>query len=212
MRQLTPRTLGLALLAVSLGVLAPSASASATSLRLESITPPRAPEFTSVAVTIHGKGFSTVPGATIVSFGGTAAEDVICKSTSVCTAMTPELPAGPVEVQASVGELTSDTKTFTYETYSPPSVEILSSEDGPTFSKRSITDRYPGIFTPGNVYLDIVNSSTEVEDFSGPTGPVSLEPGSVEGYNVPVTPGTPYVFRLAIFPHRELLLKTKTPR
>src|SRR5271155_3637403 len=120
MLQLQPRLLSMAAVAAALGalVLASSSSAAPVTLRLTSITPASAPEFTSVPVTLHGIGFSTTPGATVVSFGGTDAEDVNCTSTKSCTAMAPELPAGPVEVTVSIGASTSNAKPFTYETYS----------------------------------------------------------------------------------------------
>jgi IPT/TIG domain len=212
------------ILPVFLGSLG-AAGASAMTLRVTHVSPATTPEFTSVPVKIHGSGFATAPGATTISFGGTAASNVSCSSTTMCTAMTPELGMGVVSVTATVAGNTStgpNSANFTYGAYAPPEVLIGSCEldhgviTDWCFSQRKLTDRYPAIFTTGNVYLNITNTTNTTQTLNGPTGPVSLEPGDTEGYNVPVQEGSPYLFELTTGGTTPrlgtLTVKTKAPR
>lgn len=86
---------------------------------------------------------------------------------------------------------------FTFEYHSPPKVEIEEHYAVSLFNPRKIADRYPGIFTPGNVYLQITSKTCKDQPFTGPTGTVTLELGQTDGYNFPVDEVTPYVFELA---------------
>ncbi len=212
MRNLPMRLLGLTALSVSLGALLLAGAASAASVSITKIGPEGAPEFTSIPVKIHGHDFDTAPGATTVSFGGTEATDVSCTSVSLCTMMSPELGVGSVEVTITSGGMTStNSATFTYETYSPPVVNIESADGGVAFSKGKIKDSYPAIFTPGNIYVNIDNTTAETLSFSGPTGNVTLPAGDDEGYNLPVNESTPYRFQLFRYPHKKLAVYTKAP-
>jgi len=213
MRYIPIRLLGLVALSASLCALALASSASAATVTLTRVSPASAPEFTSVLVKIRGSGFDTAPGSTTVSFGGTAATGVTCESSSRCTAMSPELGVGSVEVTATVeGVSSTGGPLFTYGTYSPPTDEIVPGDAGFKFSKASLTDRYPAIFTPGNIYLNIYNATDETQGINGPTGPVSLPAGDTEGYNLPVRESSPYLFQLYKYPHKKLTLKTQTPQ
>jgi len=208
------RLLTLAALPVSLGALMLAGSASAAGLTLTKISPSSAPEGTSIPVKIKGTGFDTTPGATTVSIGGEAAKEVVCATSKKCTAMTPEhFGTGAEEVTVTVGAATTvEPVSFTYETYSPPVVSIVAKHSGVRFSKKALTDKYPGIFDPGNVYLQIHNTTAVTQSFEGPTGPISLEPGLYEGYNFPVDEASPVVFTLTAAPNATLTVKTKEPR
>lgn len=193
-----------------------SASASPTA-QIKKITPTSGPELSSIPVKITGSNFNTAPGETMVSFGSEPAISVSCTSSTVCTAMTPELPEGAVDVSVTSNGVTSTaTVTFDYETYSPPTDPVISGGalGFPVFTKANLTDRYAGIFDPGNIYLQIPNDTEEVLKMNGPEGLFTLNPGESEGFNLPVREATPYVFRVdSGASNREFLtLHTKTPK
>jgi hypothetical protein len=216
MHRIPIRILALASLALPVVFALPGVTIASASrgLAITKLVPNSAPEFTAVPVKIVGSGFDTTPGATTVSFGGTPAEDVNCKSSRVCTVVTPFIADGPVEVTVTVGEVTSNPLEFLSEVYRPPLVSIEPVRGSFEFAETRLTDRYAAIFTPGNVYLQIKNSTLTSQTITGPTGPVTLEPGEIEGYNVPVQEATPYEFTLegAAKPAKgKLTVKTKAP-
>jgi IPT/TIG domain len=191
------------------------ASSAAAAVTVKRISPATGPEISKITVTIKGTGFSTTPGATKINFGAEPASNVVCTTTKSCTAVTPAYsPAEAVNVTATVESSTStNTVPFTFTTYSPPVVKIVAAKKGPQFSKKKLRDSYPGVFTFGNVYLNIENSTTEDQTFTGPTGSVTLEPGLEQGYNFPVNESTPYVFELTTTsPKKILTVATKTPK
>jgi uncharacterized protein (TIGR03437 family) len=198
----------------ALSVLAFSSVASASpGLQLKRLKPASGPEYASSTIDLKGKGFSTTPGATTVSFGGTAALSVSCSSSTLCVVTTPELPDGPVAVTVTSGAETSAAQTFTATTYDPPAVTIKSKKSGARFSKTHLTDAYPGIFDPGNVYLNIENttasSQTVTDNVPGP-GTFTLEPGDTEGLNVPASLG-PYTFTVTGSASPKATLTVTTP-
>lgn len=193
------RVLGLAA-AGALSALAFSSVASASSgLKLTNLKPSDGPEFASSTIDVKGKGFSTTPGATSVSFGGTAALSVACSSSTLCVVTTPDLPLGPAAVTVTVGASTSMARTFTATPFNPPTIAIKSNKAGARFKKTHLTDTYPAIFDTGNVYLNIQNttasSQTVTDNVPGP-GTFTLEPGLTEGFNMPAALG-PYVFTIS---------------
>jgi hypothetical protein len=128
--------------------------------------------------------------------------------------MTPELIAGPVEVKATSNGMTSTSAiVFTYETYAPPLVKIAAAGDHPVFTRRKLIDSYAGIFTPGNVYLQIENTFPGLVTITGPTGYVNVKAGETAGFNIPVQ-NAPYTFAVesGTFRAETLTVKTKTPR
>jgi hypothetical protein len=194
-----------------------TASAKTPTTQIKKITPTSGPELSSIPVKITGSNFNTTPGETLVDFGSEAAASVSCTSSTACTAMTPELPEGTVDVSVTSNGMTSTaTVTFDYETYSPPTDPVIS--DGslgfPVFTKANLKDRYAGIFDPGNIYLQIPNDTEEVLRMNGPEGLFTLNPGESEGFNLPVRESTPYVFRVdSGADNKEFLtLNTKTPK
>lgn len=194
-----------------------SASAASQPTQIKTINPTSGPEYSSIAVKITGKNFNVAPGETTVSFGPEPAMSVSCASSTACTAMTPDdLPEGPVEVNVTSNGMTSVTPvTFTYETYSPPSDPIILASNGTAdFTKKKFVDSYPGIFDPGNIYLQIPNTTGETVTLHGPTGTLTLYAGESAGYNLPVDEATPYPFQIrsGVFKKEHLTLKTKTPR
>jgi uncharacterized protein (TIGR03437 family) len=195
-------------------VLAFSSVASASpGLQLKRLKPASGPEYASSTIDIKGKGFNTTPGATTVSFGGTAAPSVTCSSSTLCVVTTPDLPEGPVAVTVTTGASTSTAQTFTATTYDPPIVLIKSKKSGARFSKTHLTDSYPAIFDTGNIYLNIENVTTSsqavTDNVSGP-GTFTLEPGDTEGFNVPAVLG-PYTFTITGSASPKATLTVTTP-
>lgn len=199
MRHLGNRLLISAAMTASLGALALTSSSAlaAPNLKLNGLKPKSAPEFTSIPVTLKGKEFSTTPGETTVSFGGTAATSVSCSSSTECTATTPFLPEGPVEVTVTVNGVTSAAKTFTLTTYAPPLVKIVANKSGTVtkFNRSVVKDHYPAIFTPGNIYLQIENTTAVTQTIQSPSfADQTVEPGSTAGYNFPFNEVNPITY------------------
>ena len=82
-----------------------------------SLSPSSGPTAGGTAVTISGTGFSTVAGATTVSFGAGAASSGACATSTSCTAVSPAGSAGSVDVRVTVGGLTSAVTTAARFTY-----------------------------------------------------------------------------------------------
>jgi IPT/TIG domain len=202
--------------AIGLLGFAGSASASPTT-QIKKIHPASGPEFSSIPVKIGGSNFNTAPGETQVYFGTEPATSVSCTTSNMCTAMTPELPEGTVDVSVTSNGMTSTSiVAFGYVKYAPPTDPVISGGalGFPVFTKASLKDRYAGIFDPGNIYLQIPNETEEVLKMNGPLGLFTLDPGQSEGFNLPVREATPYVFRVdSGANNREFLtLHTKTPK
>jgi len=212
------QTAAACMLCGAIGVFGLTGSASAAPItQIKRIKPVSGPEFSSIPVKIRGSNFNTAPGETQVYFGTEPATSVTCTASTVCTAMTPELPEGTVDVSVTSNGMTSTmTVTFEYQTYSPPTDPVIpgGALGFPVFTRASLTDRYAGIFDPGNVYIQIPNETEEVLKMNGPLGLFTLEPGQSQGFNLPVREATPYVFRVdSGANNREFLtLKTKTPK
>jgi hypothetical protein len=186
-----------AVAALSALAFSPLASASAAT-QLKKLKPANGPEFASSTIDIKGKGFSTTPGATTVSFGGTSALSVNCPSSTLCVVTTPDLPAGPVAVTVTVGASTSMIRTFTATPFHPPAVAIKSKKGVARFKKTHLKDTYPAIFDTGNIYLNIKNSTASNQTVTSNVPGLStftLEPGNTEGLNVPAALG-PYLFTI----------------
>jgi hypothetical protein len=85
-------------------------------------------------VTVSGSEFSTVAGATTVSFGTVAATPVSCSSTTTCSAVAPA-GSGTVDVRVTVNGQTSATSSsdlFSYGTVANPDFGISASPSSPT--------------------------------------------------------------------------------
>jgi hypothetical protein len=82
------------------------------------VSPPNGSVAGGTTVTIHGSGFSALPGATSFGFGTSAATDVACASSTECTASAPPgASPGSVAVSAAVGGSKSSTNgSFDYVT------------------------------------------------------------------------------------------------
>ncbi len=192
------------------------ASSAAAAVTVTKINPATGPELSGIAVKIKGTGFSTTAGETTIDFGSEPAKDVVCTSTKSCTAVTPYyFGAGSVNVSATVASTTSTSVVpFTFTEYSPPVVEIVAGKKGPVFSKSKLKDRYPGILDFGNVYLNILNSTSEPQTFKFEGRTETLEAGYEFGDNFPVDEATPKVFELTTTSTRKdtLTVSSKTPR
>jgi hypothetical protein len=220
MRALSGRSRGLATLVatIPLGTLAliGPAAAAASATQVTSVSPASGPELTSVPVKIRGSGFSTVPGATTVSFGGAPALLVTCKSHRVCTAWTPEAgTSGPVTVTATVGASTSTNPVmFTFTELAFPLVNIVTSNGTTIFDKRKLIDETPTPFggpTMSNgIALEIVNTTTSTQTvISNVIGELELTPGSVATVEMPAE--TRALFTLTGSPKAKLHVRAKAP-
>lgn len=197
-RPLRPALLAaLASLAATAVLVSPASAAASTSL--SKIKPASGPELASSTVTLHGKGFSTIPGATEVTFAGQAALSVTCSSSTVCVATTPtDIAEGSVPVIVSSGGSVSAPQMFDFTAYSPPTVDILTSMKGAAqFKKRKLKDFYPAIFDAGNIYLNITNTTSSTVTVTGnfALGSFELPAGENEGLNIPAQ-STPYTFTI----------------
>ena len=174
-----------------------AASAMNTETQIKKVKPASGPEFAPITITIKGSDFNTAPGATTVSVGGEPATSVSCRSSHVCTAVTPALGTGSYPVTVTSNSMTSTNPVmFTTTTYSPPVVTVgLSRADELEFSRSALVDKYAAIFDFGNVYLNIQNTLDRYVFITGPTGLVDLPPFETEGYNIPVS-SSPYLFSL----------------
>ena len=190
------------------------ASSAAAAVTVTKISPATGPEYSGIAVKIKGTGFSTTPGATTIAFGGEAAKDVVCSTSKSCTAVTPYVAEGTANVTATVAAVTStNTVPFAFSKFSPPVVDIVAGKKGPRFSKSKIKDSYPAIFTYGNLYLEITNSTTETQTFKFESRTETLEAGLTFGINFPIDEATPKVFELTTANAKKTLTVTsKTPK
>jgi hypothetical protein len=90
-------------------------------------------------VTINGSNFSTAPGTTGVSFGGSVATSVSCASTSLCYAASPS-GTGTVDVRVTVGTQMSPTNPSDTYTYDPaPQVAAVHPRVGSTTGGTAVT-------------------------------------------------------------------------
>ena len=191
----------------------PLGSAAATSPPvLTRVSPISGPAETSIAVKLHGRGFDTIAGATTVSFGGSPAVSVYCKSPTVCTAVTPNLPAGPASVSVTTGGTTLNPQPFTVTSYTPPVVRLVLNARGNTeFSVSQLVDKYPSQGGPGSDYVVIANTTPVSQTLTTNTlGPATIASGASEGFSMAADHG-PYIFFTSHTPTKTLTVNTKTP-
>jgi hypothetical protein len=86
---------------------------------LTSLSPVQGPAAGGTVVTIQGSGFSPAGGATTVTFGGAAATNVSCSSSTQCSATSPP-GQGAVDVRVTVGGQSSAPNPQARFTYQPP--------------------------------------------------------------------------------------------
>ena len=86
------------------------------------VTPDSGSTSGGTTVTITGTGFSADQLPTVFDFGATPATDVVCASTTSCTATIPAGAAGPVIVTATAngGQTSTGGPTYTYVAPTPP--------------------------------------------------------------------------------------------
>ncbi len=136
------------------------------------------------AVTITGQRFSTTPGTTTFTFGGNVATNVVCSSTTVCTAVTPvnasTIPV-TVQVQATVGANSGGGATFDYLIAPIPTITSM-------FPNRG------GL--GGDAMIDIlgtnlVGTNPATVTFGGVPGEILCDPGVCLAFSPPsVNPAT----------------------
>jgi len=74
---------------------------------VEELEPASAVAGAAAVVRVHGSGFATAPGATLVKFGTAKAAKVECPTSSLCIVTTPILGKGSVAVTVTVNKVTS---------------------------------------------------------------------------------------------------------
>jgi hypothetical protein len=103
-----------------------------------SVSPNSGTSLGGTSVTVTGTGFQT--GAS-VTFGGTAATNVVFVNDTTITATTPARPAGAVTVSVTNtdGQSGSAASAYTYVAASPPSVTSITPTSGPTTGGTNVT-------------------------------------------------------------------------
>ena len=100
-----------------------------------------APEHGQVAggesVTLTGTDFSD-EGTTTVTFGGTAATNVVVVNSTTITCTTPAKAAGQVDVVVT-NDFGNDTLTNGFEYHDPPTVTLCAPDNGPVVGGTSVT-------------------------------------------------------------------------
>ena len=145
-----------------------------------SVSPNSGPSTGGTAVTITGGNFAS--GAT-VTFGGTAATNVVVVSSTQITATTPAGGAGPATLTVTAGgESGSLTNGFTYTVTVPPTVTGISPNSGLTAGGTSVTITGTG-FAPGATVtfgsaaasnVNVISSTTIAATApANPVGPVT---------------------------------------
>jgi len=117
-------------------------------LAASSVTPAQAPTSGGLRVTIQGTAF--VAGATTVRFGGVLATGVVVASSTVLTAVTPALPAGPASIEVSTA-LGTATLGGAFSVTEAPAVATIEPDEGP-LGARAVTVRGAG-FGAGTTVL-----------------------------------------------------------
>src|SRR6202008_444350 len=134
------------------------------------------------AVTITGTNFAS--GAT-VTFGGTAATNVVVVSGTQITATTPAHAAGAVTVTVTVNSQSGSlTNGFTYVV--PPTVSSVSPNSGTTAGGTAVTITGTN-FAAGATVTFGSNSATNVAVLSGTQITATTPAGSVGAVTVTVT-------------------------
>ncbi len=103
-------------------------------------------------VTISGSEFSTVAGATAVSFGAAAAGQVTCASTTSCTAVAPAT-TGTVDVTVTVNGQTSAASSgdlFSYGTVATPDFGVSASPASQTVTSGQSTTYTATVVSTGD--------------------------------------------------------------
>jgi len=134
------------------------------------------------AVTVSGTGFSTVAGATTVSFGTVAGTQVACSSTTTCTAVAPA-GSGTVDVTVNVNGQTSaisSSDRFSYVDFT-----VSASPNSVTVVRGGAPGSYSVTATPTGAYAGTVVWSNVT---GGPVGTTfTFSPPNV---TLPKTPTT----------------------
>ncbi|MHC4942090.1 MAG: IPT/TIG domain-containing protein [Planctomycetota bacterium] len=104
---------------------------------VSSVTPTDGPVAGGTAVTIAGAGFTTTPD-TSVSFGGTAATGVVVVNSTTITCNTPAHAAGAVDVTVTNSN-GSDTLPNAFTYHNPPSLALVSPDNGPPTGGTAVT-------------------------------------------------------------------------
>ncbi len=114
------------------------------------LSPASGPAFTATVVTITGTGFSTTGGATTVTFGTMPATNVLCSSTTTCTATSPFAGSGTVSVRVTTGGQTSaDTVADDFTYIAALFVGAVSPTSGPSAGGTVVTITGGGFSTSG---------------------------------------------------------------
>ena len=144
---------------------------------ISTLSPAAGPAGGGTSVTITGSGFDTTPGATSVTFGGLAANNVSCSGTTSCVATDPP-GIGPQIVIATVAGQTSSGSSASTFGYRPPIVNAISPSNGSTAGGTAVTlsganfDTVPGTMrvTFGSLPAAVTCSSATTCTATSPPG------------------------------------------
>jgi hypothetical protein len=178
------------------------------------ISPISEPAGTSVSFTIHGHGFDTAAGATTVSFGGTPAVSVYCGSPTTCTAVSPNLAVGPVDVVVTTDGTVLSPEVLTVTPWSPfPVIRLLpAARSKVIFSMGSVDVDYPALGGPGYDALTVRNTTGTTQTITNATvGSVTIDPGDSVTLALAAAPG-PYVFLTSDTPTAATTIWARTPK
>ncbi|MGC2502262.1 MAG: IPT/TIG domain-containing protein, partial [Silvibacterium sp.] len=166
-------------------------TAAAPALTVTSVSPNNGSTEGGTAVTITGTNFAS--GAT-VSFGGTAATNVVVVNSTTITAMTPAGSAGAVTVTVtnSGGLSGSLTNGFTYEAPGAISFAQVASSD-PQTPTATVTVSYPSAQTLGDMNIVVVG-------WNGTTATVqSVTDSAGNAYKLAIGPTSGTALRQSIY-------------
>lgn len=157
-------------------------------------------------VTVSGSEFSTLTGATTVSFGTVAGTQVSCASTTTCLAVAP-VGSGSVDVTVTVNGQTSATSSndvFTYGTVGTPDFGLTAAPSGQTVTAGQSTTYTTTVASSGGFSSAVAltaspNITGVAYSFSSPSVTPPADGSATSTLTVSTTTGvTPGTYTLTI--------------
>lgn len=155
------------------------------------LSPTAGPVAGGTVVTLSGSGFDPAPGATGVRFGGAAATNVTCTSTTQCTATSPA-GSSTVSVTVTTPGGTSNAVPFTYQGGPPPG-GLAAQITGCTAQGGGVYDcRLQVTLTSGAPIDTVLRVGIEGATYHNPSGAASPHVVASSGCTTPPLP-SPYL-------------------